>query len=55
MLILLALGAMNLVFMLMVTAMIAMEKLLPKPKLFVRTAGIIAAGAGTFMMVRLLS
>jgi predicted metal-binding membrane protein len=52
MLILLTLGAMNLLVMLLVTVMIAVEKLAREPGLIVRISGCAAVGAGLFMLVR---
>jgi predicted metal-binding membrane protein len=54
MLALLALGAMNLGVMTLVAAVIAMEKLMPKPKLLVRCFGIVAVMVGMAMASRAL-
>ena len=53
-LILLALGMMNPAVIVLVTAVIAMEKLMPKPDLIVRLWGIIALIVGTIMIGRLV-
>ncbi len=50
MLALLAVGVMNPVAMLLVALVIALEKLLPKPKPVVRLTGIIVAMAGLTMI-----
>ena len=52
-LILLALGMMNPAVIVLVTAMIAMEKLMPKPELIVRPSGTIAVIVGLIMINRL--
>jgi predicted metal-binding membrane protein len=54
MLILLVLRAMNLAVMVLVTAIIALEKLVPKPEMAVLISGFIFSGARLFMMIRLL-
>jgi predicted metal-binding membrane protein len=53
MLILLALGMMNPAVIVLVAAVIAMEKLMPKPELIVRLSGIIAVILGLIMICRL--
>ena len=53
-LILLALGMMNPAVIVLVTAVIAMEKLMPKPELIVRLGGIIAVIVGLIMISRLV-
>ena len=52
-LILLALGMMNPAVIVLVTVVIAMEKLMPKPERIVRLSGIIAVIAGLIMISRL--
>lgn len=52
MLILLTLGAMNLLVMIGIAVMIAMEKLMTRPGLIVRIFGVAAVGAGVVMIVR---
>lgn len=52
--VLLALGVMNLVVMAILTVVMAMEQLLPKPEWVVRISGMAIAAAGLFMMVRSL-
>jgi predicted metal-binding membrane protein len=54
MLALLALGAMNLTVMILVAAVIAMEKLAPKPELIARSAGLAALATGAMMITRFL-
>ena len=54
MLVLLALGAMNLLVMLAMAAVIALEKLLAKPQPIVHLTGIVAMIAGIFKMARSL-
>jgi predicted metal-binding membrane protein len=51
-LILLALGMMNLAVIIAVAAMIALEKLAPEPKYFIRIAGVIAVLGGMAIIVR---
>ncbi|HTV47502.1 MAG TPA: DUF2182 domain-containing protein [Phycisphaerae bacterium] len=53
-LILLVLGMMNPAVIVMVAALIALEKLLPKPELIVRISGIAALVAGLVMISRLV-
>ena len=53
MLVLLALGAMNLAVMALVAVFIALEKSVPKPEWVVRLSGLLALGAGTVMIARL--
>ncbi|HEV2971327.1 MAG TPA: DUF2182 domain-containing protein [Pirellulales bacterium] len=53
-LILLALGMMNPAAIVLVTAVIAMEKLMPKPELVVRLSGIIAMIVGLILISRLV-
>jgi predicted metal-binding membrane protein len=52
-LILLALGMMNPAVIVLVTALIAMEKLMPKPELIVRLSGIIAVIVGLILISRI--
>jgi len=52
-LVLLALGMMNPAVIVLVTAVIAMEKLMPRPEVIVRLSGIIAVIAGLIMISRL--
>jgi predicted metal-binding membrane protein len=52
---LLVLGSMNLLVMALIAVVIAMEKLMPNPKLFVRLFGVIAVVAGIAMTSRALS
>jgi len=54
MLILLVLRAMNLAVMVLVTAIIALEELVPKPEMAVLISGFIFSGARIFMMILLL-
>jgi predicted metal-binding membrane protein len=54
MLALLVLGAMNLIVMIVIAATIAVEKLMPKPELFVRIFGIAALITGSVVMVKCL-
>jgi predicted metal-binding membrane protein len=54
MLILLALGMMNPAVIVLVTAIIALEKLMPKPEQIVRLSGIIAVIAGLIVIGRLV-
>jgi predicted metal-binding membrane protein len=52
---LLVLGSMNLLVMVLIAVVIAMEKLMPNPKLFVRIFGVVAVVAGIAMTSRALS
>ena len=52
MLILLILGAMNLLVMIAVAAVIASEKLLPNPKPIVRLVGVTSVVAGIITVIR---
>ena len=54
MLILLALGMMNPAVIVLVAVVIAMEKLMPKPELFVRLSGILAVVVGLILISRLI-
>jgi hypothetical protein len=51
MLVLLALGMMSPAVIVLVTVVIAMERLLPKPELIVRLSGIVAVIVGLLMMI----
>ncbi len=52
MLALLVLGAMNLAVMALIAAVIAVEKLMPKPEPVVRILGVALAITGTVMVLR---
>jgi len=52
MLTLLVLGAMNLTVMAIIAALIALEKLMPKPEWIVQLSGLAALSAGLFMILR---
>jgi len=54
MLILLVTGIMNLLMMVIVTVIIAVEKLIPKPNLFVKFSGFVIIALGVFIAVRSL-
>jgi len=54
MLALLMLGAMNLAVMVIIAAVIAAEKLLPRPEFTARVFGAIALAVGTAILIRVL-
>jgi predicted metal-binding membrane protein len=54
MLVLLVLGMMNLIVMVIVAVLIALEKLMPNPEWIVRGAGLTIIGAGAFMLLQSL-